>query len=90
MGKHYRRLNRLFGIITLVQGRRTLKSEDLAAMCEAQVRTILCETNAFTRDDGTPLTYALVNMKDWCNATFEVSNQLRIKADDSRRPRSIC
>jgi len=40
MGKRYTRLNRLFQIITLVQGRRTLKREDLAALCEVHVRTI--------------------------------------------------
>jgi type I restriction enzyme, R subunit len=37
--------------------------------------------NAFTRDDGTPLNYTLVNIKDWCKNTFEVVNQLRINTD---------
>ena len=27
---------------------------------------ILRETNSFERDDGTPLHYTLVNIKDWC------------------------
>ena len=27
---------------------------------------------AFIRDDGTPLNYTLVNIKDWCKNTFEV------------------
>ncbi len=39
--------------------------------------------NAFTRDDGTPLNYTLVNIKDWCKNTFEVVNQLRINTDNS-------
>ncbi|MBU2759906.1 type I restriction endonuclease subunit R [Acidithiobacillus sulfurivorans] len=39
--------------------------------------------NAFTRDDGTPLNYSLVNLKDWCKNTFEVVNQLRINTDYS-------
>ena len=39
--------------------------------------------NAFTRDDGTPLNYTLVNIKDWCKNTFEVVNQLRINTDYS-------
>ena len=26
----------------------------------------LRERNSFTRDDGTPLNYTLVNIKDWC------------------------
>jgi type I restriction enzyme, R subunit len=43
----------------------------------------LRERNAFTRDDGTPLNYTLVNIKDWCKNTFEVVNQLRINTDNS-------
>ncbi|MEA3191709.1 MAG: type restriction enzyme subunit, partial [Betaproteobacteria bacterium] len=27
--------------------------------------------NSFTRDDGTPLNYTLVNIKDWCKNHFE-------------------
>lgn len=43
----------------------------------------LREINAFTRDDGTPLNYTLVNIRDWCKNTFEVVNQLRINTDNS-------
>ncbi len=43
----------------------------------------LRERNAFTRDDGTPLNYTLVNIKDWCKNSFEVVNQLRINTDYS-------
>ena len=39
--------------------------------------------NAFTRDDGTPLNYTLVNIKDWCKNHFEVTRQLRINTDNS-------
>ncbi len=39
--------------------------------------------NSFIRDDGTPLNYTLVNIKDWCKNTFEVVNQLRINTDYS-------
>lgn len=39
--------------------------------------------NAFTRDDGTPLNYSLVNIKDWCKNDFEVVNQLRINTANS-------
>lgn len=38
---------------------------------------------AFIRDDGTPLNYTLVNIKEWCKNTFEVVNQLRINTDNS-------
>ncbi|PWC51182.1 DEAD/DEAH box helicase [Azospirillum sp. TSA6c] len=44
---------------------------------------ILRERNDFTRDDGTPLNYTLVNIKDWCKNSFEVVNQLRINTDNS-------
>jgi type I restriction enzyme R subunit len=43
----------------------------------------LRERNSFTRDDGTPLNYTLVNIKDWCKNTFEVVTQLRINTDNS-------
>ncbi len=43
----------------------------------------LRQINAFTRDDGTPLNYTLVNIKDWCKNTFEVISQLRINTDNS-------
>jgi type I restriction enzyme, R subunit len=39
--------------------------------------------NAFTRDDGTPLNYTLVNINDWCKNSFEVVSQLRINTDYS-------
>jgi len=39
--------------------------------------------NSFTRDDGTPLNYTLVNIEDWCKNTFEVVSQLRINTDYS-------
>jgi type I restriction enzyme R subunit len=41
------------------------------------------EKQSFERDDGTPLNYTLVNIKDWCKNTFEVINQLRINTDNS-------
>jgi len=43
----------------------------------------LRQLNDFERDDGTPLNYTLVNIKDWCKNTFEVVNQLRINTDNS-------
>jgi type I restriction enzyme, R subunit len=43
----------------------------------------LRERNSFERDDGTPLFYTLVNIKEWCKNTFEVVNQLRINTDSS-------
>ena len=39
--------------------------------------------NSFTREDGTPLNFTLVNINDWCKNTFEVVHQLRINTDNS-------
>jgi type I restriction enzyme R subunit len=44
---------------------------------------MLREKNDFARDDGTPLSYTLVNIKDWCKNDFEVVHQLRINTDYS-------
>ena len=43
----------------------------------------LRERNSFDRDDGTPLFYTLVNIKEWCKNSFEVVNQLRINTNNS-------
>jgi len=44
---------------------------------------ILRARNSFEREDGTPLHYMLVNIKDWCKNSFEVVNQLRINTRNS-------
>lgn len=43
----------------------------------------LRERNSFERDDGTPLFYTLVNIREWCKNSFEVVNQLRINTNNS-------
>jgi len=43
----------------------------------------LREINTFMREDGTPLHYTLVNIKDWCKNDYEVINQLRINTENS-------
>ena len=43
----------------------------------------LRERNTFIREDGTPLQYTLVNIKDWCKNEFEVINQLCINTNNS-------
>ena len=43
----------------------------------------LREMNTFIREDGTPLQYTLVNIKDWCKNEYEVVNQLRINTRNS-------
>jgi type I restriction enzyme R subunit len=44
---------------------------------------ILRQKNTFTREDGTPLQYTLVDIKDWCKNEYEVINQFRINTKDS-------
>lgn len=44
---------------------------------------LLRERNYFQREDGTPLNYTLVNIKDWCKNDYEIINQLRINTGNS-------
>lgn len=44
---------------------------------------LLRERSYFQREDGTPLHYTLVNIKDWCKNEFEVISQLRINTENS-------
>ncbi|MDR0619796.1 MAG: DEAD/DEAH box helicase family protein, partial [Bacteroidales bacterium] len=44
---------------------------------------LLRDRNYFQREDGTPLHYTLVNIKDWCKNEYEVVNQLRINTENS-------
>ncbi|MDQ6976285.1 MAG: type I restriction endonuclease subunit R [Mariprofundaceae bacterium] len=59
-----------------------LRDEVINADVFAAAKT-LRERNTFSREDGTPLQYTLVNIKDWCKNDFEVINQLRINTDNS-------
>ena len=43
----------------------------------------LRERNTFIREDGTPLQYTLVNIKEWCKNEYEVINQFRINTRNS-------
>lgn len=45
----------------------------------------LREQQYFQREDGTPLHYTLVNIKDWCKNEFEVVSQLRINTENSHQ-----
>jgi type I restriction enzyme R subunit len=77
--RHFEALNR----VRLTDGefKRLLEEIIGADVFTAAVR--LREINSFTRDDGTPLNYTLVNIKDWCKNTFEIASQLRINTDYS-------
>jgi len=47
------------------------------------VPKFLRNINHFEREDGTPLHYQLVNLKDWCKNRFEVVNQLHLNTCSS-------
>lgn len=59
-----------------------LRDEIVNADVFAAAKT-LRERNTFQREDGTPLQYTLVNIKEWCKNDFEVINQLRINTNNS-------
>jgi len=46
---------------------------------------LLRERQYFQREDGTPLHYTLVKIKDWCKNDFEVISQLRINTENSHQ-----
>ncbi len=46
---------------------------------------LLREKQYFQREDGTPLHYTLVNIKDWCKNDYEVISQLRINTENSHQ-----
>ena len=69
--------------VTLTDGEFARLLDEIVTPDVFTVARILRERNAFTREDGTPLNYTLVNIKDWCKNSFEVVNQLRINTDNS-------
>lgn len=69
--------------VTLTEGEfQRLLDEIVTPDVYAAARS-LRNREAFIRDDGTPLNYTLVNIRDWCKNAFEVVNQLRINTDNS-------
>jgi type I restriction enzyme R subunit len=69
--------------VNLTEGEFQRLLEEIISPDAFTAARTLRERNSFTREDGTPLNYTLVNIKDWCKNTFEVINQLRINTDNS-------
>src|SRR5882672_9190213 len=69
--------------VTLTDGEFQRLLDEIVTPDVYQAARSLRNREAFIRDDGTPLNYTLVNIKDWCKNTFEVVNQLRINTDNS-------
>ena len=77
--KHFEVLNH----VTLTDAEFSRLLEEIVTADVFRAAHTLRHRNAFTRDDGTPLNYTLVNIGDWCKNTFEVASQLRINTDYS-------
>jgi len=77
--QHFEALNR----VQLTDGEFARLLDEIITPDVFTASRTLREINSFTRDDGTPLNYTLVNIKDWCKNTFEVVNQLRINTGNS-------
>src|SRR3546814_4816957 len=71
--KHFEALNRVE--LSEAEFKRLL--DDITTPDVFTAAHTLRHRNAFTRDDGTPLNYTLVNINDWCKNTFEVRSQER-------------
>jgi type I restriction enzyme R subunit len=77
--KHFQELNR----VNLTDSEFARLLDEIITADVFTAAKTLRGINSFTRDDGTPLNYTLVNIKDWCKNSFEVVNQLRINTDYS-------
>lgn len=69
--------------VTLTDGEFQRLLDEIVTPDMYEAARFLRNREAFVRDDGTPLNYTLVNIKDWCKNAFEVVNQLRINTDNS-------
>ncbi len=67
----FQELNR----VTLTDGEFQRLLDEIVSADVFTAAHTLRNRNAFTRDDGTPLNYTLVNINDWCKNTFEVVSQ---------------
>lgn len=77
--KHFQALNR----VELEDGEFKRLLEEIITSDVFSAAKTLRGINSFIRDDGTPLNFTLVNIKDWCKNTFEVVSQFRINTDYS-------
>ncbi len=75
----FQRLNR----VNLTDAEFTRLLEDITESDVFTASRKLRERNTFFREDGTPLQYMLVNIKDWCKNDYEVIHQLRMNTHNS-------
>jgi type I restriction enzyme R subunit len=81
--KNFRQKFEALNRVRLTDGEFSRLLDDLVTPDVFKNAVRLREKNDFTRDDGTPLSYTLVNIRDWCKNDFEVVHQLRINTDYS-------
>lgn len=75
----FQRLNR----VNLTNAEFSRLLEDITESDVFTASKRLRERNTFFREDGTPLQYMLVNIKDWCKNDYEVIHQLRMNTRNS-------
>jgi type I restriction enzyme, R subunit len=81
--KNFREKFEALNRVTLTDGEFARLLDEIVTPDVFTAAKTLRQMNAFSRDDGTPLNYTLVNINDWCKNSFEVINQLRINTDNS-------
>ena len=83
MERNFREKFEALNRVTLTDAEFQRLLEDIVTPDVFKAAHTLRNRNAFTRDDGTPLNYTLVNTSDWCKNDFEVASQFRINTDYS-------
>lgn len=81
--KNFREKFNALNQVTLTDSEFARLLEEITTPDTFAASKILRSRHTMFRDDGTPLDYTLVNVKDWCKNTFEVVNQLRINTQSS-------
>src|SRR5690348_16962779 len=83
MERNFREKFQALNRVTLTDAEFQRLLEEIVTPDVFKAAHTLRHRNAFTRDDGTPLNYTLVNINDWCKNDFEVASQFRINTDYS-------
>lgn len=81
--KNFREKFQALNKVNLTDGEFTRLLDEIVTPDVFTAARTLRERSSFIRDDGTPLNYTLVNIRDWCKNSFEVVNQLRINTNNS-------
>ncbi|WP_140414278.1 DEAD/DEAH box helicase family protein, partial [Bathymodiolus platifrons methanotrophic gill symbiont] len=81
--KNFRKKFEVLNSVSLTESEFARLRDDIVTEDVFKASKTLRETGYFRREDGTPLHYTLVNIKDWCKNEFEVINQLRMNTSDS-------